>query len=231
MQVKGAFVAIIVAASGGVGTHLVDKTVHAVRDVSERATEASAPALGVLIADLDGDGYQLTSAADGVRLDLDGSGAKVRVGWTASGANDGFIAMDLNSNSRIDDARELFGTSFLKSDGNAALNGFDALVDLYIGLGVQKGGLLDSGDSIYPRLLLWIDGNHNGIAEPAEVRTLQAAGIKSVATMYHGLKAADQLMLSGNSVAYLGNMFVSKRGVDFPRPIAHVRLAMTPNRW
>src|SRR5690606_6778025 len=56
-----------------------------------------------LVIDLDGSGFVLT-ASNRTYFDLDSDGMAESVSWV--GANTAFLARDLNSNGRIDDATE-----------------------------------------------------------------------------------------------------------------------------
>jgi hypothetical protein len=60
-----------------------------------------------VIIDVDGSGYQLTSAAGGVRFDFFGTGHPVRIAWTAPGSTNAFLV--LPGGGRVTDGRELFG--------------------------------------------------------------------------------------------------------------------------
>lgn len=44
-----------------------------------------------IIVDVDGSGYHLTSAKDGVRFDFFGSGTPVQMAWTAKASTNAFL--------------------------------------------------------------------------------------------------------------------------------------------
>jgi hypothetical protein len=46
-----------------------------------------------IILDLNGKGFNLTSAAGGVLFDISGTGNPVQMGWIASGADNAFLAL------------------------------------------------------------------------------------------------------------------------------------------
>ena len=81
-----------------------------------------------LMLDLDGDGLELKPADGSILFDHDADGIKTGTGWI--GADDGILVRDLNGDGKITTGRELFGTETLKSNGQKAKDGFDALADL-----------------------------------------------------------------------------------------------------
>jgi hypothetical protein len=177
------------------------------------------------VVDLDEDGYSLTSKQDGVLFDIDGDGHKDRIGWIAGNANDGLLAIDRNGNGRIDDGTELLSNVINKSTGVRALNGFDALLDFYRTAGAEKGGVIDAANQVYADLRLWIDANHDGVSQTSELRSLPTAGIISISTIYSLLPTHLRITESGNLMMYRGTVFISRRGVDFPRPMAYVQFS------
>lgn len=44
--------------------------------------------------------------------------------------------------------------------------------------------MIDPGDSVYSRLRIWIDANHNGFSEPEELHTLQELGVFRIDLRY-----------------------------------------------
>lgn len=191
----------------------------------ESATSRASPSFGTLIVDLEQDGLNLSTVADGVNFDTDGDGRREQIAWTSRNSHNAFLAIDLNNNGRIDSGAELISTEFRKKGGLRAREGFDAIVDMYQALGVKKGGILDGRDGDFRQLLLWVDKNHNGVSEPSELATMAGAGIVSIATRYSLVPPPQQRTTSGSLLQYSGTAFLSRRGVDFPRQITHVRLA------
>ena len=78
-----------------------------------------------LIVDLDGDGVETTSGANGVYFDHDGNGFAEKTAWV--GKDDGLLVRDINGNGQIDNGTELFGNNSVLSNGQKATNGFEAL--------------------------------------------------------------------------------------------------------
>ena len=61
--------------------------------------------------DLDGDGIETVSVANGALFDHADDGFAERTGWVSS--DDGLLARDINGNGTIDSGRELFGSETL----------------------------------------------------------------------------------------------------------------------
>ena len=150
-----------------------------------------------IIIDVDGMGYHLTSAADGVMFKFSPKLAPIRVGWTSAGSNNAFLALDRNGNGTIDDSTELFG-SFTPQPTSAYPNGFKALAEYDKPQNGGNGdGFINSGDAVFTKLRLWIDLNHDGISQPAELFPLPVLGIYSISLDYQYTSTFDQF----------GNMF------------------------
>ena len=65
---------------------------------------------------------EFTSLDDGINFDLDNNEFAEKTAWIKN--HDGFLAIDLNSNGKIDNGGELFGDSFIMPDGNCSKTGF-----------------------------------------------------------------------------------------------------------
>ncbi len=143
-----------------------------------------------LMLDFGGDGIELSSAADGVRFDISGSGEKRRMAWTKKGTNDAFLARDINKNGKIDNGVELFGTATVNPDRTLAANGLEALH----ALDSDGNGIYDKNDAKFSELLLWFDRNHNGKSEKSELEKLEDR-VQSIQLVY---KVSDKSDGFGN---------------------------------
>ncbi len=137
-----------------------------------------------LILDLDNNGFKITPLSAGVMFDSNGDGIKTNTGWADPG--DGILVWDRNDNGLIDSGKELFGDEFILSNGQKALNGFEALKDLDTGSKVHKqiiganDGFFDTKDALFSKLRIWQDYNLDGISQKHELKTLSDCGIISI---------------------------------------------------
>jgi hypothetical protein len=158
--------------------------------------------------DLGGDGFRLTSSAEGVQFDFFLTGP-VQMAWTAPGADEGWLVLP-PKDGRITNGAQMFG-NLTPQPPSFDPNGFEALA-VYDDPknGGNRDGLIDSGDAIFSRLRIWRDSNHNGISEPWELISLPAAGIKSISLDYSETGYIDKW---GNRFRYRARV-VSTNGAD-----------------
>jgi len=133
-----------------------------------------------LVINFDNHSAQLTDSR--YQFDIDADGTEDTLATLASGS--GYLALDKNNNGEIDDGRELFGA--LSGDGFADLEQYDE----------DGNGFIDSGDSIFHSLKLWIQ-HDDGRSE------LVALAEKDIGAIYLGRShtpwdlADDQNQLAG----------------------------------
>ena len=95
-------------------------------------------------------------------------------------------------------------------------NGFRALA-VYDSNG---DGVIDAKDPVFANLRLWIDANHDDVAQPDELLTLPSLGAYSISLHYVLGKYTDG---NGNGFRYRGHLQQGAPGVD--RTIYDVFLA------
>ena len=162
-----------------------------------------------LIVDLSGMGFPLTNAPGGVSFDFFDTGKPVKIAWTQAGANVGWLAFDLKHTGAINNGWDLF-SNVTPQPGPAGTHlGFKALArfDQPI-LGGNGNGWIDPGDALYSKLLVWVERNHNGVAEANELLTLPQAGIQKISLNYADSHYTDAY---GNKFQYRSQL-VPARG-------------------
>jgi hypothetical protein len=156
-----------------------------------------------IVIDTDGSGFHLTSAASGVLFDFFGNGKPVQIAWTAQGSTNGWLALDREGDGEISSAKDLFGNITAQPPSDSP-NGFLALAVFDEPANGGNGdGIIDNRDAVWPKLLVWIDANHDGISQPEELHHLDDVGIHSIGLMYTESLHVDAY---GNQFRYKGHL-------------------------
>jgi hypothetical protein len=156
-----------------------------------------------IILDLDGTGFDLSSAADGVWFTLSqGSTDKYQIAWLKRGSGNAWLVLDRNGNGTIDDLSELFGneTQQPAPPSGESRNGFAALdVFDHPDHGGNGDGWITKEDSIFESLRVWRDDNHDGLSQTEELHTLDSVGVQAISLKYSLSKRVDAF---GNDFRY-----------------------------
>ena len=148
-----------------------------------------------ILIDVDGSGFQLSDANNGVWFDFFDTGSTFQLSWTVPQNTNAWLVLDRNGNGVVDNARELFGniTPQPTPPFGISRNGFLALAEYDK---PENGGNRDESitvrDAVFSSLRLWRDANHNGISEASELRSLIQLGLSSIELGYKESKRTDQ---------------------------------------
>jgi hypothetical protein len=160
-----------------------------------------------IVIDVAGNGFELTSAADGVVFDFFGNSSSLQIAWTRSSSDDAWLVLDRDGNGAVDNGKELFSDVAPQSQPPAGVvrNGFRALA-MYDkpAHGGNNDGMIDEHDSVFSSLRLWQDGNHNGISEAPELHLLSALGVRAISLDYKESRRIDRY---GNTFRYRGKVY------------------------
>ena len=105
-----------------------------------------------ILVDVDGNGFHLSDAQNGVVFDLFGNGDPIHLGWTTAGTDDAWLVLDRNGNGTIDNGTELFGNftpqpappDGLERNGFLALREYDKPAN-----GGNSDGVITSSDFVF----------------------------------------------------------------------------------
>jgi hypothetical protein len=148
-----------------------------------------------IILDLEGVGFHLSDANDGVLFrPFPMIASQYKVAWPEKGSHNGWLVLDRNGNGVIDDFGEMFGNETPQPDPapGKARNGFAALA-VYDALeqGGNGDGWISKEDAIYTKLRVWVDENRDGISQPSELHTLDSLGIAAIDLKYEESRRRD----------------------------------------
>jgi hypothetical protein len=106
--------------------------------------------------------------------DLDGTGSHP-LQWVDP--DEGFLALDLNGNGKIDNGTELFGNfTVIEATHLRAADGFEALAQY----DRNQDHKIDAKDPVFDDLRIWFDKNQDGISRPEELMSVPGRGITAI---------------------------------------------------
>lgn len=184
------------------------------------------PPISPIVIDAEGEGFHLTSGADGVKFDIRGDGNPIQMAWTDPHYHNAFLALDRNGDGKIESGKELFG-NYTPQPQSEHPNGFLALAEFdKPENGGNSDGVIDEHDAVFSKLRLWIDENHDGISQPGELHGLSEFGIHSLSLSYYESRRADAF---GNQFRY--RAFVNPGGQSDFRDLREHGETHEAGRW
>ncbi len=157
-----------------------------------------------VLLDLQRNGFHLSGPDPGVHFDIDADGSPDEIAWTEAGGDDAFLCWDRNRNGVIDDGRELFGYATPLTTGGPAEIGYRALAELdQPAYGGNGDGRIDLDDPAFQELCAWVDGNRDGVSQPAEIHALGEVGVVALRYRYRTTRLRDAL---GNLFRYVSSV-------------------------
>lgn len=180
-----------------------------------------------LILDLNADGIHTTGLDDPVHFWIDLEGRSEATAWTDPGTEEAFLWTDLNHDHTAQ-VTELFGSRMVAPNGGYYANGFEALLKFDRSwYGGNGDGQITHRDSVWPRLRLWVDRNHDAISQPTEISVLSSHRIVALNLAHIEGNTYDE---HGNELYLMSSYVVRLRGQDTElRMMADVEFRYIPN--
>jgi hypothetical protein len=133
-----------------------------------------------------------------VSFDISGSGQPIQIAWTDPHFHNAFLGLP-GADGLIHTGKDLFG-NFTPQPQASNPNGFLALAQYDKPENGGNGdGIIDDHDTVFSRLRLWIDQNHDGMCQPEELHRLQEFGIYSLSFNFVESRRTDEF---GNVFRY-----------------------------
>jgi hypothetical protein len=153
--------------------------------------------LSPILIDVGGDGFRLTSWAEGVELAPYPGVRPSDRAWTEANSDDAWLVLDRDGDGSINDASEMFGNATPQPapPEGTLRNGFLALAQH----DDEPNATIDARDAIFSQLRLWQDRDHDGKSQPGELHTLPELGVAGISLVYTDAREVDQY---GNSFRY-----------------------------
>jgi len=137
-----------------------------------------------IVINLEPGPLRLTGVEDPVLFDINADGELETLSWTDPDSPVGLLALDRNGNGQVDDGSELFGDHTPQPALGGVPNGFAALAFYDRGeAGGNEDGWISAQDAVFPLLRIWVDGDHDGVSQPFELKSLAAWQIRAVSVL------------------------------------------------
>ncbi len=149
---------------------------------------------GPLIFDLDGDGLELLSLAEGIRtFDIDNDGFVEPLAWV--GPDDGILVYDQENDGDVTAVEEFVFTSYV-AGAQTDLEGL-AFFD------TNGDGNLSAADAEWVKFKIWKDANSDGVVDAGELQSLSAHDVTNIdlASATSSIAIAEGSIVNGQTSA------------------------------
>jgi hypothetical protein len=146
-----------------------------------------------IVIDPTGEGFFLTSKAHGVEFRRDPGDNLQQMSWTDPAHHNAWLVRPNADGSVTDLATNMFGNLSPQPESDTP-NGYAALAYMALNEGCGKIAKLDpkSCPGVWSQLRLWHDSNQDGMAQPEELSTLDAAGVDGLSLEPHEKDFTDE---------------------------------------
>lgn len=118
--------------------------------------------------------------------------------------------MDRNHDGVINGGGELFGVGTILSSGLKAANGYQALAEL----DANADGAISVSDTQFADLMVWVDGNSDGVSQNGELHSLSSLGIAKLDLSAQDSDSVDHGNILGLVSSYTTNDGASHQMAD-----------------
>nr|WP_315487863.1 hypothetical protein [uncultured Rhodoferax sp.] len=180
-----------------------------------------------IVLDLNGAGISTLGITQGVQFDIYGNGQPVQTGWVSPG--DGLLVLDRNKDGSINGGAELFGEGTNLANGRKATNGYQALAEL----DTDGDGYISAADTTFSELMVWVDGDSDGVSETSELHSLESLNIaqlnlaaQSTFTVDNGnvIGLASNYTTTDGSTHDMVDVWFATSAATTPAPVPHLQL-------
>ena len=136
-----------------------------------------------LLLDLTGNGIGTSSNASAPLLfDIDHSGTLKTTGW--ANLTTGILAV-ADANGKVTNMSQLFSEYYRGTAGTGGAAGAKPFINGFGALGYEDtnfDGQITSADTVWSKLRVWVDANHDGVSDSGELKTMAQLGITQIST-------------------------------------------------
>jgi hypothetical protein len=146
------------------------------------------PELDVLVIDLENRGLEMSQPGQGITVDLDRDESLEKVSWPVKSGT-GFLVIDSKKSGSFAGISDLVADFSTDSGAGRAQNAFEVLRKF----DENHDGSINSSDSWFPFIGIWIDKNYDGKLDKAEALSLKESKIESISLRTAEISESDDV--------------------------------------